>query len=224
MGDFHRLAASVVFIAAVTVNPSGGQTAAKSSPEARREDLAKVKESLADPDPLMRLANLEAIINSGDALKTQVALRLAFQSDDADLRALAMRGYIASRKELIFDILLPAAIQRQYEQAQADPDSLKSFLAARHYLQQLVSQVFRVHYLIMKYDASKTTGEIRDPTRGEVSTFFISGDRLAASAINYYFGTCNIDFRPSSGMLKGTLGCDFGGRGSPKLEISAPMF
>ena len=43
------------------------------SPEARRDEIAKVAEMLADPDPLMRLTNMEAIVKSGDTLKLQVA-------------------------------------------------------------------------------------------------------------------------------------------------------
>jgi hypothetical protein len=218
-----------------TIRPGTSQNSTKKTtsadPEARRDELARVKEALADRDPLMRLANLEAIISSGDALKTQVALRLAFQGDDADLHALAMRGYIASRKEVIFDIQLPAAVQRQYEEAQADPDRLQGFWKvpgdAHYYVRQVAEQAFRVHYVFSKYDVSSTTGVIADSTQPNgSSSFFISGDRLAASVRSSPFGSCNVDFRPFGSVFKGFLACDFSGYGhiAPKLEISAPIF
>ncbi len=54
--------------------------------------MARVSEVLSDPDPNARAAGLEAILDSGDATRIQMALRLAFQSDDSNLRALALRA------------------------------------------------------------------------------------------------------------------------------------
>ena len=195
--------------------------------DVRRDELAKVKEMLSDRDPLMRLANLEAIINSGDALRTQLALRLAFQSEDADLHALAMRGYIASRKEVALDIQLPAADQRGYEEALADPQNTTTFMNSHPYIDFLAKQGFRVHFRFSKYDVTSTTGTIQDSAyqnQDQLSSFAISGDRLSASVQSQAFGLCRVDFRPVGNMFKGSLSCSFFNSRSPKLDVSAPVF
>jgi hypothetical protein len=197
----------------------------------RRDELAKVNEIMASRDPLMRLAGLEEIINSGDALRTQVALRLAFQSDDADLHALAMRGYIASRKEIILDIQLPAAVQKQYDDTLVDVEKRQAFFSgdAHYYISQLAQQGFRVHYVFSKYDVSNTTGAIHDSSADVADTrsnssFAISGDRLSASVRNTYYELCRVDFKPMGSLFKGSLSCSFFGRLAPKLDVSAPIF
>jgi hypothetical protein len=198
---------------------------------ARRDDLARVKEVLSDRDPLMRLANLEAIINSGDALRVQVALRLAFQTDDADLHALAMRAYVASHKHIQLNIHLPAAVQKQFDEAQADPEKYKVFFQQQmdqyYYVQQLALQGFKVQYRFSKYDVSNTTGTIQDTTYGGeewLSVFTISGDRLTAAVRNSFFDTCRVEIRPVGGMFTGSIGCGFFGRRSPRLEVSGAVF
>jgi hypothetical protein len=217
-----------------TVPPAPAPVAHRDDPAAiaaRRDDLAKVKEMLSDRDPLMRLANLEAIINSGDALRIQVALRFAFQTDDADLHALAMRAYVASHKQIQLNIHLPDPVQKQFDEAMADPEKYKLFFdqpGNQHYfVQQLATQGFKVQYRFSKYDVSNTTGTIQDTTyNGEdyLSVFTISGDRLTASVRNVGFDTCRVEVRPVGGMFTGSIGCAFFGRPSPRLEVSGAVF
>jgi len=199
---------------------------------ARRDDLAKVKEMLSDRDPLMRLANLEAILNSGDALRIQVALRFAFQTDDADLHALAMRAYVASHKQIQLNIHLPAEVQKQFDEAMANAEKYKLFFEQQgdpqhYYVSRLAAQGFKVQYRFTKYDVSNTTGTIQDATfNGEdgLSVFTISGDRLTASARNALMETCRVEFRPVGGMFTGSIGCTAWGRPFPRLEVSGAVF
>jgi hypothetical protein len=228
-----RLIVALVALLAIATESGNSQgsvkNSASNSSEARREELTKIKEALADPDPVMRLATLEAIINSGDALRIQIALRLAFQSDDSELRALAMRGYIASRKEILLDIQLPPAIQRQYDEALIDPEKTTAFFTTHPYARLLAQSGFRVHYVFTKFAFSNSTGMVADSTRGAnaaTSPFSISGDRLEASVETQGLGLCRVDFRPISNVFKGSLSCNFayGGGPAPKLDISAPVF
>jgi hypothetical protein len=208
---------------------TNSKNSSSNSPDARAEDLAKIKEALADPDPLRRLAMLESTINSGDELRIQVALRLAFQSDDSDLRALALRGYIANRKAILFDIQLPPPLQKAYQDALADPDKTTAFFNTHPYARVLSQIGFRVQYAFSKFTAANSTGLIADSTRGvnaETAQFSISGDRLAASVETVALGSCRVDFRPIASVFKGALACNFsyGGGPAPKLDVSAPVF
>jgi hypothetical protein len=193
--------------------------------QARRDQLAKIPELLADPDPNARLANLESIMATNDATMIPLALRLAFQSDDANLRALAMRAYIANLKEVTFDMLLPAQVVRLYEAAQNDPHRTDELFQTYSYLRYLAGAGFKVHLVFTRYNSAEPTGEVR-LNGANAAPFTISGDRLSAKADMPNVKSCYLDFRPSNDMtLRGTMVCEpEGNTRFPKLGISAPLF
>jgi hypothetical protein len=195
--------------------------------QARRDQLAKIPELLADPDPNARTANMEAILNTNDATMIQMALRLAFQSDDANLRSLAMRAYIANLKELTFDILLPDSVERQYEAVQSDPHKTDELFKTFPYMGAIANVGFKVRLTFTRYNSSESTGEVQG--YGAPVSFMISGDRLSARVNEAWGGFasfCSFDFRPSNNMtLLGTMNCEpFNGARVPRLAISAPIF
>ena len=200
--------------------------------QARRDQLAKIPELLADPDPNQRIANLEAILDSNDSTMIQIALRLAFQSDDANLRSLAMRAYIAGTNELTLDVTVPDQISSQYEAAQNDPDKNKiaSFRRTYHYMECLERIGFKVHLTFPNYSTKSSSGVVQDPKwKNFGGTFTVSGDRLSANVgigFSNEVVSCNFEFRPSNDMtLRGTMRCSqSGGNFFPALAISAPIF
>jgi hypothetical protein len=193
--------------------------------QARRDQLAKIPELLADPDPNARLANLEAIMATNDATMIPLALRLAFQSDDANLRSLAMRAYIANLKEVTFDILLPAQVASQWEAALNDPHKTDELFRAYGYMRFLVGTGFKVHLKFTRYNSAEPTGEVQ-VSGGQPAPFTISSDRLSVKADVRDVSQCYLDFRPSNDMtLRGTMACESrSGAHFPKLGISAPLF
>jgi hypothetical protein len=199
------------------------------SPQARQEELAKVQELLSDPDPNARLANMEAIVNSEDTTRIQLALRIVFHSDDQNMRALGVRAYVASLKELTFDAQLPPQIQRQYDEAQGEADKVKELFAKYAYVEALAGSGLRVRLVFSKYDMTKGTGAVASNARG-VGSFTISGDRVIGNAVVSFPSinsfNCSFDFRPAADMsLKGTLTCENYGRFIfPRIPISAPIF
>src|ERR1017187_6992916 len=197
------------------------------SAQARREELEKNQEVLSDPDPNARLADMEKIVNSGDTTRIESALKIVFHSDDQSMRALGLRAYIASLKELTFEIQLPAQIQRQYDDAQGDADKTKELSTKFPYLEVLAKSGLLVRIVFSKYDMTKSTG-VADSGSGRPGTFTISGDRLTGSMPTrfLYNPTCNFDFRPATDMsLKGTLTCEaIGVYIFPRFQISAPIF
>ncbi|WP_312367310.1 hypothetical protein [Ensifer sp.] len=78
---------------------------------ARYGELQAVLDAINDPDPLMRLAQLEEILKKGDATEVQLAIRTAFQVSDPNVRSLALRAHFASFRTFIITAELPEAMQ-----------------------------------------------------------------------------------------------------------------
>jgi hypothetical protein len=208
-----------------SATPSGTALSAATA-QARRDQLAKIPELLADPDPNARIASMEAILDTNDATMIQLALRLAFQSDDANLRSLAMRAYIASAKELTFDILVPDTVKSQYDAVQFDSRSKDEFFRSYSYMQKLEQLGFRDHLVFQRYSRTESTGTLVDAKmESDPAVFAISGDRLSVRVHEGWNGYCYIDFRPSNNMtLQGTMSCEEHNGSFPKFVITSQLF
>jgi hypothetical protein len=211
-----------------TAAPTAPPTTAISSAaaQARRDQLAKIPELLADPDPNARMANMETILATNDATMIQAALRLAFRSDDASLRSLAFRAYIANLKGVTFDILISDKVKSLYEAAQDDPRRQNEFYSIYSYIRKLEQLGFRDHLVFQRYNSTESTGTLVDARReNDPAEFAISGDRLSARVREAWGGYCNIEFRPSNDMtLQGTMSCEEYNGPFPKFTITAPLF
>jgi hypothetical protein len=208
----------VLALLAFILSSSALAQAGPSSPEARRDEIAKVAEMLADPDPLMRLTNMEAIVKSGDTLKLQVALRIALTGEDEDLRGLALRAYLASRKEITFEVTLPSNIRAQLDASRSDPIAERAFRAKYPYVVYLAQYAERFQLTFPDYAFAQDHGTAHSfPNTGE---FAITGERLAVKLRLNNWGECYVDFSPKGQVFSGTLAC-----GSwPQLAITAPSF
>lgn len=100
-------------LAAIAV--SVGSSAVLADVTARHGELQAVIDAINDPDPLMRLAQLEEILRKGDATEVQLAIRTAFQLDDPNIRSLALRAHFASFRTFIIDVKLPEEITSQID-------------------------------------------------------------------------------------------------------------
>lgn len=213
-----RLALSLFLGAALFLPTMVLAQVSSTSPAERRDQIAKVQEMLADPDPMMRLANMEAVVNSGDSLKLLVALRTALSSDDADLRGLAMRAYLATRKDITFNVVLPATIQKQFEAAQFDQAALQDLGRKYLFLPTLLSISSKIHLRFKDYAITQDQGSLETD---RIASFSIMGDRLSSFAYIPAVGFCYIDFAPTRKLtFEGALACG----PWPKLTISAQVF
>lgn len=79
---------------------------------ARYGELQAVLDAINDPDPLMRLAQLEEILAKGNATEVQLAIRTAFGVDDPNVRSLALRAHFASFRSFIVTADYPEEIKR----------------------------------------------------------------------------------------------------------------
>lgn len=201
------------------------------SSQERRDQLAKVQEMLTDPDPLMREANMEEIIKSGDATRTRIALRIAVASDDKDLRALAMRAYLASAKEIVFDITMPDTLQKAYDAAKSNLDELNELFNHPNYefMAQLHSWHMTLYIRIVDYNMRSNAGNFSETVNNmkEKGTFTVVGETVKGQLeynVSGYPRQCHIVFKPTRELtLAGIIACDFGNH-MPDLFISAPMF
>lgn len=188
------------------------------SPQERREQLAKVQEQLADPDPLMRLAYMEEVVASGDALRMQIAMRTAFASDDPDLRAIALRAYLASHRDFTFDVNLPVQLQKVVDGI--TPGTQQEVERQYPFLRTLKDYAFKVHIIITEYRLGENSGKMG--VNAGVDNFTITGDTLSISLIIRNIGTCYIEFSPTrKQMLEGKIAC---GGVWPKFDISTRAF
>lgn len=105
------IAPTALFLAATTVLSSS----AHADVTTRYGELQAVVDTINDPDPLMRLAQLEDILKKGDATEVQLAIRTAFQVNDPNVRSLALRAHFASFKTFIIRAELPENIKAVLE-------------------------------------------------------------------------------------------------------------
>jgi hypothetical protein len=82
---------------------------------ARYGELQAVIDAINDPDPLMRLAQLEEILKKGDATEVQLAIRTAFSVEDPNVRSLALRAHFAGFKTFVITAQLPEEWQKAAE-------------------------------------------------------------------------------------------------------------
>ncbi len=97
--------------AAVVVAGMMAPSLAHADVTTRYGELQAVLDAINDPDPLMRLAQLEEILKKGDATEVQLAIRTAFQVADPNVRSLALRAHFASFRTFIVTAELPEAMQ-----------------------------------------------------------------------------------------------------------------
>ena len=214
-----RLAGAIVLWSVIAASPALAQQGS-AGPQARRDELAKVQEALADPDPMQRLANMEAIVRRGDPVQTELAIRTAFASDDAELRGLAMRAFIAAAGEITFDIALPADQQREREAAPANRLRTRESQHESAYVRRLELQSFKLHLTISSYDFPQANGTAEAAARRPAS-FVIKGSQFSSQMLTN-FGRCYVEFAPTTKpALEGTLACD---GGWPRLPITAAVF
>jgi hypothetical protein len=127
--------------------------------EAKRAELQQIREQLSDPDADRRAAAMMVIVESGDASKIQFALRIALTSDDAFLRNIGFRAYLATVQQLSFDVQSPPDIQRQVDAALAnDPERLAELLKRYPYLKEVAQSSYQVHFFLKNYNMSKGAG------------------------------------------------------------------
>lgn len=92
--------------------------------EDRAGELKTWREQCSDPDADLRLAYLEAALETEDTSIIRLCVRQSLESDNADIRNLGLRAAIASIEQLAFSVEIPKVLADAYEDAGDDSDQL----------------------------------------------------------------------------------------------------
>ena len=215
---------------AVPPDPAPAQSAAE-----RREQLAQIRERMSDPDPLMRLAYLEEYAEAKDQTVTMLAVRYALSSDDPDLRATALRLYVASLESLDLEVELPDAFHAAYP-----PDSTDERVLEAKEREPIFAFVYGAKVIRLKvtnFDfgsgrlevaAMNGLSELDQQFSGEGQ---VRGTTLTVNARVQLSGggrsfepRCSFMLRPGSDLvLSGEAACQTGPT-YPNAKVSMPMF
>lgn len=93
--------------------------------QARAASLQTWREQCSDPDPDLRLAYVEAAIATKDASVQRICVRLALQSDNADIRNLGLRAAIASTPQITFMPTMPKRLEAELRKGADDENFMK---------------------------------------------------------------------------------------------------
>lgn len=93
--------------------------------QARAASLQTWREQCSDPDPDLRLAYIENAIASKDASVQRICIRLALQSDNADIRNLGLRAAIASTQQITFMPTIPKSLEADLRKGADDDNFMK---------------------------------------------------------------------------------------------------
>jgi hypothetical protein len=197
--------------------------------EAKRAELEQIQQQLADPDPLRRQAAIMAIVESRDASKIDLALKIALSSDDAAVRGVALRAYMANAKSLRFEVQSPPEIQRQIDAAlNGDSERMAELKNRYRYLRAVGDQLT---FTLKNYDMSRSTGITNTRDNYNDFSFTVSGDRVSGTGDLFNGITCAFEFQPQKiavgapPILKGLLRCNnHSGDPVPRLTITSPLF
>lgn len=114
MTFFSKLFASVVLCSLSISSPVFADATA------RYGELQAVIDAINDPDPVMRLAQLDEILKKGDATEVQLAIRTAFSVEDPNVRSLALRAHFAGFKTFVITAQLPEEWQKAIDSTDKD--------------------------------------------------------------------------------------------------------
>lgn len=93
--------------------------------QARAASLQTWREQCSDPDPDLRLAYVESSIASKDASVQRICIRLALQSDNADIRNLGLRAAIAAIPQITFMPTMPKSLEAELRKGADDDNFMK---------------------------------------------------------------------------------------------------
>lgn len=194
---------------------------ALASVDERYAELQAVPEAINDPDPLMRLAQLEAIVAENDATKVQLALRTAFTVDDPNIRALALRAHFASYRTVVIETELPdevkEALARDQEAAERQHRGLLNYIGGTGGQTHLYTSYENLSQIEFSF-ISLNNNDRREPQFG--GTGSIRGTTITFSGVFRYTGTyratCSFEFAEYEGFrVKGAGSCDMNDRTIP---------
>ncbi|WP_395517828.1 HEAT repeat domain-containing protein [Pseudorhizobium flavum] len=211
MSNLFKIVRAGMLTSALAV--SGGTSSAFADVTARYGELQAVIDAINDPDPLMRLAQLEAILKKGDATEVQLAIRTAFQLDDPNVRSLALRAHFASFRTFLITAELPEKIQKEMEDENSGwyDNYLYKYLRSMGYQFKMQSEYPSTDEL--EFQIKALNGNFQDSDQKKYTgTGNIRGGMLTVVSNVYKSGSpqrCSFEFTEYHGFtMAGMASCD----------------
>lgn len=182
----------------------------------RAGEIKAWREQCSHPDPDLRLAYLEAALKTKDASIERICVRLALQSDNADIRNLGLRAAIARFDQLSFDVKMPERLAEAIEEADGDKDRLAEI--SKWYITKDYNHI--QHGMVFELKKADVTsgqstwyplGSMSNAIDRYVGKAVVTGDRIRWTGYTnlYEQRTCTVDVQlTQSGTLQGAIQCD----------------
>jgi hypothetical protein len=215
--------------AQVALQPAApASEAAPLDADQRAAQLKAVVASVTTPDRERNIANFEQLMESNDARRIELAVRTLVASDDAVLRGMAMRGYVAVTRDLVLQVALSPAEMKVLQEART-ADRVGQLSGANGHLQAL-------NQVLFKFTLTFEPTSIREP-RGKVvaaankaytdyvSTYAVRGDRITfTTRPAFNWSACDFELAPrKDATIVGTMTCPNSNIQVP-VHLIAPMF
>lgn len=179
----------------------------------KADALKRLQDQLNDPDPLIRLAAMDAASKSDDPLTRKIAIKTALASSDTDIQTMALLMLVKAKDGLVVEFALQPDFQKAYDDANAKgDDQVKAFKDKNeHYLNFAGGLSGGLTFKIEKIDEANavftgTIAENKDLTyRGEI----VAGTVRLKSEIRSggLSPDCMIDLKVSGEELLGETTC-----------------
>lgn len=109
-----------VALALMSTSAAFAQTAAE-----RAGELKAWREQCSDPDSDLRMAYVEAALETNDTAVTRICIRQSLESDNTDIRNLGLRAALADVEQLAFTVEPPELLLTSLEEAKDNEDRLE---------------------------------------------------------------------------------------------------
>lgn len=185
----------------------------------RAGELKVWREQCSDPDTDLRIAYIEAALETKDTSIVRICVRQSLESDDSDTRNLGLRAAMASMDHIRFEVEVPAVLAEALEDAgdnEKKLNEISKWFIARDWQVLKTGLAFDID----KADLSRGTSEwfplANQNARNErySGKLSITGDRVSWVGAAYLANSdCNLTARLVAGpALEGEWLC---ARGEP---------
>ena len=194
----------ILFVALIGLVSCGQVFADAKDAAQRRAALAAIPDRVNDPDPTMRLANMEDISSTGDVLAIQIAIKSALASKDPELHSLALRAYFKAQDHLQLELQLPADMQQDRLRQQCRPCNFFDGVSGR-----LLYDIDAVDFSRGRFTVY-SMNNLRKRQEGYEGNGQVSGATITFTT-NIQFGLgyqCAVQLRPTADLrLVGDAAC-----------------
>ncbi|MBW4024662.1 MAG: hypothetical protein HIU92_16315 [Proteobacteria bacterium] len=100
------------------------QSAPSLSPAERQQQLQKLSDDLNNPNPLVRITVLEAVLAGNDGIARELATEIALGSSDEMMQSYTAKLLLSNTKLINVSVALPKDLQSRFDAAKGDDSAI----------------------------------------------------------------------------------------------------